>query len=84
MPRPFAFPDPNDRSPNDPSVTVQPFNILGLYNQATGEEKTRVVEAVKEWFVTEARATYGWPEASFAGNVAVLTRELPVIEQPDA
>ena len=42
MARPFVFPDPNDRSPNDPSVIVSPAQVLGIYKQYTGERMERV------------------------------------------
>lgn len=46
--RPFVFPDPNDRSPNDPSIIVSTEQILGIYNQDCNEEMQRVADKVKE------------------------------------
>ena len=41
MARPFVFPDPNDRSPNNPSIIVSPTQVLGIYKQYTGEKMER-------------------------------------------
>jgi len=34
MARPFVAPDPNDRSPNEPTMIASLSQVLGLYNQA--------------------------------------------------
>ncbi len=71
MARPFVFPDPNDRSPNDPSVIVSPTQVLGIYKQYTGDKMERVTAKVQEWFCEKA-TTYGWDEARFSGNQCIL------------
>ena len=52
MSRPFVFPDPDDRSKNNPAVIVTSEQVIGLYNQynENGEEVQRVSGTVKDWF----------------------------------
>ena len=73
MARAFVFPDPRDRSYNQPSVIVDQPKVLGLYNQ---EYKPRpklqiVTEDIRQWFLEEAK-NRGWDEATFAGNQCTL------------
>lgn len=72
MARPFVFPDPNDRSPNDPSIIVNPTQVLGIYNQYTGEKKERITSKVQEWFCNKAKNDYLWDDARFSGNQCIL------------
>lgn len=72
MPRPFIFPDPNDRSPNSPSVIVSAPQILGIYKQYTGESMERVTKKVQDWFCDKAKSQYNWDSASFSGSQCVL------------
>lgn len=72
MPRPFVFPDPNDRSPNDPSIIVSPNQVLGIYRQYTGEKMERITSKVQEWFCDQAKNKYGWDDARFSGNQCIL------------
>lgn len=74
MPRPYVFPDPNDRSPNKPQELVEADQILGLYNQSTGESMKRVVAKVQDWFVAEAKR-YQWDSASFVASSCVLSND---------
>lgn len=60
MARPFVFPDPNDRSPNDPSVIVSPTQVLGIYKQYTGDRMERVTAKVQEWFCEKAETYNIW------------------------
>lgn len=71
--RPYVFPDPNDRSVNEPAVIVKVPQILGLYNQAHSDEEpmSRVVQSVQDWFVAEAKAEQ-WDVAEFAGSECIL------------
>ena len=72
MPRPFVFPDPDDRSKNDPSVIASSQQVLGLYNQENDEEEMqRVTKKVQDWFIERAKQE-GWDEASFSGNQCIL------------
>ncbi len=75
MARPRVLPDPNDRSVNNPSIIVDALDVLGYYNQQTGEDKERVVDSVKEWYKQEA-IKQGWSAAEFHGNQCVLTANI--------
>lgn len=75
MARPRVFPDSNDRSINNPSIVVNSDEVLGYYNQQTGDDKERVVESVKQWYKEEA-AKQGWSTAEFHGNQCVLTADV--------
>lgn len=82
MARPFVFPDPNDRSPNAPSVIVSATQILGLYNQENDFDKMeRVTEKVQIWFKEQAQ-TNQWDTANFSGNQCVLAVKLQVRPLP--
>ena len=82
MARPFVFPDPNDRSPNNPSVIVSSTQVLGIYNQSSGEKMKNVTEKVQTWFCEQAH-TYMWDDAKFSGNQCILTVDLPKRQIPD-
>ena len=73
MPRPFVFPDPDDRSKNDPGIIVTSEQVIGLYNQFNkdGDEIQRVTSTVKDWFLEESK-NQGWDDAKFVGNQCVL------------
>lgn len=75
MARPYAFPDPNDRSPNDPSIIVSPNQVRGIYNQYTGDNMERVTIKVQDWFCGKAK-DYGWDDARFSGNQCILEVKL--------
>jgi len=55
----FKFPDPKKRSENHPAVLCDGEKILGLYNQATGNNAARVSKKVQTWFRDEAH-NKGW------------------------
>lgn len=76
MARPRVFPDPDDRSVNNPSIIVNTDDVLGYYNQQTGDDKERVVESVKTWYTEEAKTKQGWNSAEFHGNQCVLTAKV--------
>lgn len=82
MARPFVFPDPNDCSPNNPSVIVSSTQVLGLYNQNSGEKMKRVTEKVQDWFCNKAK-TYQWDEATFSGSQCILAVNMPKRQLPD-
>ena len=73
MPRPFVFPDPNDRSKNDPNEIVTSKQVLGLFNQFHDEEEQmqRITDKVKEWFKQKAKDE-GWDEADLSGGQCIL------------
>mgnify|MGYP000952661188 CR=1 FL=1 len=77
--RPYDFPDPNDRSVNNPHVLVERDAVLGLYNQANpGNTYTNLAEAVRTWFVAEARRI-GWTSVQFVDQAAVLVATVQLI-----
>ena len=71
MPKPFKFPDPNDRSFNDPRVIVSSEDVLRLYNKSNDSEQQRVTKPVRDWFVNTAK-DYGWSDATFTGSQCTL------------
>lgn len=71
----FKFPDPNDRTINDPTTIADSERVLNLYNQENNQERERVTDNVKEWFTQEALAQ-GWNSADFHGNGCVLGVEI--------
>ena len=76
--RPFEFPNPDDRSVNEPHVIVERPQILGLYNQAhPGEDAKKVSETVKNWFIAEA-LKLRWNSAKFVDSYAVLEASVVV------
>lgn len=73
MARAFVFPDPRDRSYNQPGVIVDQPKVLGLYNQEYKPRPKRqvVTEEIRVWFEEEARSR-GWDMISFIGNQCTL------------
>lgn len=72
MPGQYLFPDPNDRSKNEPCVIVSGKKVMGIYNQSnSNEEMQKVTDKVKDWFTKQAKEQ-GWDEASFAGSQCIL------------
>ena len=71
MPK-FQFPDPDDRSINNPSTIVDSERVLNLYNQENNDDRERVTDNVKNWFKDEAKKI-GWNDADFNGNGCVLS-----------
>ena len=73
MARPFDFPDPNDRSVNNPHQLVERDVVLALYNQANpANPYTLPSEGVRTWFEAAAKAR-GWTSVQFIDQAAVLT-----------
>jgi len=73
MPRKYVFPDPNDRSKNDPCIIVDSKKVLGLYNQDHGddEDMQKVTQKVQDWCMETAEKS-GWDEVSFSGGQCIL------------
>lgn len=72
MARHYDFPDPDDRSPNEPTVIVDPKQVLGLYNQEHPDDPyTNMSEAVRLWFV-DTSTKRGWDDAKFHGQQCLL------------
>lgn len=73
--RRYEFQDPNDRSPNSPSVIASSTRIKALYNQHNPSDKmSNITEKVRDWFITES-LKQGWSTAVFAGNECLLTKK---------
>lgn len=45
----YKFPDPDKRSPADPTVLLPAERLLALYNQETQKDAKRVSKNVQEW-----------------------------------
>ena len=69
----YVFPDPDDRSKNDPCIIVSNKKVLGMYNQAHLEEENmqKVTDKVQNW-VKEVASDKGWDEVKFAGGLCIL------------
>ena len=74
MSRLLQFPDPNDRSLNNPSILVSSTRVLGLYRQLTKNRESGITETVKDWFISEAK-NRGWNSAHFNGMQCLLSMD---------
>lgn len=76
MSRKYVFPDPDDRSKNDPSIIVSSKKVLGIYNQEHEEEENmqKVTQKVQDWF-TEASKKAKWDDVRFSGGQCILENE---------
>lgn len=76
MSRKYVFPDPDDRSKNDPSIIVNSKKVLGIYNQEHEEEENmqKVTQKVQEWFRSKATES-GWDDVRFSGGQCILENE---------
>lgn len=74
MSRRYSFPDPDDRSKNNPKFVCDSDKVLGIYNNdvEADQRMQKVTKKVQDWFVNEAKAQ-GWSKAEFAGNQCILT-----------
>lgn len=82
--RPFEFPDPNDRSVNEPHEKLERREILGLYNQANPEvEAKNVSESVKQWLIAEGK-TRGFSTVQFIENTAILGANVKVVGEKES
>ena len=73
MPGQYVFPDPDDRSKNDPCIIVNNKKVLGIYNQAHPDEENmqKVTPKVQDWF-KEKSIELGWDESKFSGGQCIL------------
>ena len=62
--RSFKFPDPGDRSANDPAILCPAERVLALYNQDSGDTAQRIAKKVKAWFAQRAREL-GWTHVAW-------------------
>lgn len=69
----YVFPDPDDRSKNDPCIVVSNKKVLGMYNQAHPEDENmqKVTDKVQTW-IKDAAKEKGWDEIKFAGGQCIL------------
>ena len=76
MSRLYVFPDPDDRSKNDPSIIVSSKKVLGIYNQEHEDEENmqKVTQKVQDWFKEKAE-TNGWDDVRFSGGQCILENE---------
>jgi hypothetical protein len=76
MPGQYVFPDPDDRSKNDPCIIVENKRVLGIYNQAHPDEEDmqKVMPKVQTWF-SEKATEKGWDNARFVGGQCILENE---------
>lgn len=76
MSRLYVFPDPDDRSKNDPSIIVSSKKVLGIYNQEHDDEENmqKVTQKVQDWFKDKAE-TKGWDDVRFSGGQCILENE---------
>ena len=83
MARPFDFPDPNDRSVNNPHQLVERDVVLALYNQANpANPYTLLSEGIRTWFEAAAKAR-GWTSVQFIDQAAVLTATVSLLIRRD-
>ena len=75
MARKYVFPDPDDRSKNDPSIIVSSKKVLGIYNQEHEEEDMqKVTQKVQEWFTARSKES-GWDDIRFSGGQCILEKD---------
>lgn len=76
MSRLYVFPDPDDRSKNDPSIIVSSKKVLGIYNQEHEAEENmqKVTQKVQDWFKEKAEEN-GWDDIRFSGGQCILENE---------
>ena len=72
MPKPYVFPDPDDRSKNSPYADVPSARVINLYNQSTDSDARRLTEKIRTWFKQEA-LDLGWDDAEFSDTGCRLT-----------
>lgn len=71
-----TFPDPNDRSVNQPSIIINGEQVVRIYNQSKRlrrvDKVTTLTPDVINWMVKESRRR-GWSTCEFSGNQCILT-----------
>lgn len=73
MSRKYAFPDPDDRSKNNPCDIMSNTKVLGLYNQEhdSDEKMQKVTQKVQD-FIEDQALKLGWDEVKFVGGQCIL------------
>ena len=76
MARKYVFPDPDDRSKNNPCIIVDNDKVLGLYNQEqdVDNKMQKVTQKVQDW-IKEQATELGWDNIKFAGGQCILENE---------
>jgi hypothetical protein len=73
----WKWPDPSDRSMNDPSVTLTRERILGLHNSESGQVAQNITDKILSWTTSRAKEE-GWDDVQIvvedAHHVCVLTK----------
>lgn len=71
--RKYVFPDPDNRSKNDPCTIVDSKKVLGIYNQEHSDEEDmqKATQKVKDWFKEEA-VNNRWDDVRFSGGQCIL------------
>ena len=72
----FVFPDPDDRSKNNPCIIIDNDKVLGLYNQdhEPEERMQKVTQKVQGW-IKDRATELGWDNVKFAGGQCILENE---------
>jgi hypothetical protein len=85
MSKPYPFPDPNNCSPNSPTVTVKPEKVLELYNRYHPDDADmqKVTSKVQSWLINKAKNDYSWDGAEFAGSECILRVNMKKFKTPD-
>ena len=65
------FPDPNDRTPNQPCILLSPTDVLKICKKLMTNNSTAVTEKMREALVKEALRA-GWTGATFLGHQCLL------------
>jgi hypothetical protein len=74
MARRYEWPDPKDRSPNQPETLLEREAVIDLYRQGTGDESAKyLTESIKRWFEEEAKKR-GWDSVTWVNQKAVLKK----------
>lgn len=68
-----VFPNPADRTKDEPADLISAKLVLRLYNIIHAIKVDTVTPAVKDWFLAEAKEV-GWQKIEFLGNQALLVR----------
>lgn len=81
MPRPYDFPDPRDRSVNNPHLLLERDPVVGLYNQDPGnaaQQATYLSDTVRQWFI-QAALQRGWASVNFVDTTAILSANVQLV-----
>ncbi|WP_201215266.1 hypothetical protein [Halochromatium roseum] len=73
MGRRYEWPDPKDRSPNQPHILLEREAVLDLYQKDTGDDAKNLTEKVRDWFEDNAKRR-DWDDVTWADQTAVLKK----------